>query len=257
MADTLKGCAPVCVQFTDTSKIGGGKITGWSWNFGDGGTDNVQNPNHCYNTPGVYTVILTVTSDSGCTSTLTINNMISIYSKPKADFILSPQPTTIMAPTIYFTDKSTDINGITTWLWTFGDLTDSISAIRNPVHTYGDTGTYCATLRVANAHGCSDSITQCLVIDPQYTLYIPDAFTPNSNGLNDVFMAKGEALKSFDMYVFDRWGLLLFHSSDINKGWNGKYGKHDCQEDTYVYLINIHDNYDKKHSYIGKVTLLK
>ncbi len=108
-------------------------------------------------------------------------------------------------------------------------------------------------------HGCVDSATNCLIVDPLYTLYIPDAFTPNNDGINDVFMAKGTYIKDFEMYIFDRWGMKLFHASDIMDGWNGKVnnGSTICQEDTYVYLINVTDTKGNKHSYNGKVTLLK
>ena len=110
-----------------------------------------------------------------------------------------------------------------------------------------------------NIHGCTDTVTECLVIDPIYTLYIPDAFSPNGNGVNDVFMAKGNDIKSFEMYIFDRWGMQLFHSTDIMNGWDGsaKSGGGVQQEDTYVYLIYAVDHKDKKHTYIGKVNLIK
>lgn len=257
-ADTLSGCGPLCIKFNDTTTITGGTIKSWKWTFGDGGTDTASSPpKYCYDSAGNYTVSLTVTSDSGCSSSYTNKNMISVFNNPKANFVLSPQPTTILAPTIYFTDLSTDKYGITSWMWTFGDILDSISTSKNSVHTYADTGTFCATLRVVNVHGCVDSITECLVIDPQFTLYIPDAFSPNGNGLNDIFMPKGEALRSYDMYIFNRWGTLLFHTNDLMKGWDGTVNHRICQEDTYVYLIKILDNYNKKHTYIGKVTLIK
>jgi len=172
---------------------------------------------------------------------------------------MSPQPTTILQPNIQFTDKSTDNYGIVYWTWNFGETGDTTSYLQNPTHTYMDTGTYCVNLVVMNQHGCVDSTTNCLIIDPVFTLYIPDAFTPNSDGKNEVFMAKGNDVKSFEMYIFDRWGMQLFHSTDINLGWTGtvKGGNTIAQEDTYVYLINAYDNKNEKHTYLGKVSLLK
>jgi gliding motility-associated-like protein len=258
-ADTLQGCVPICVNFTDLSTISSGSITGWNWNFGDGGTSISQNPHHCYNNPGTYDVTLTVTSNGGCTTTLTIKKMINVYSYPVANFVLGPQPATVLDPTIIFTDKSTDAYGIASWLWTFGDPLDVPSVQQNPTYKYPDTGTYCATLRVTNIHGCMDSITECLVISPVFTLYIPDAFSPNADGKNDIFLAQGTFVHNFKMYIFDRWGMLLFTSDDIYKGWPGTVhnGTKLCQEDTYVYLITCQDNFDNNHSYIGKVTLLR
>jgi gliding motility-associated-like protein len=228
--------------------------------YSDGGTDTAKNPRHCFNSPGSYTVSLTVTDNHGCNSTLTINNMINVFSSPKASFTMSPQPTTILNPTIQFTDNSTDAYGIASWQWNFSDpMSDSTSIKPDPTHTYGDTGTFCPTLTVTNIHGCVDSVTECLVIKPEYTLYIPDAFTPNGDGLNDVFMPKGAYLESYTMDIFDRWGMHLFHSDALNVGWPGTVnnGKTICQEDTYVYVIQVQDKLGKKHRYIGKVTLIQ
>jgi gliding motility-associated-like protein len=186
--------------------------------------------------------------------------MVTVYSYPVAAFTLSPQPTTIINPTIHFTDMSTDAYGIATWLWNFNDPANIYTSnAQNPNHTYSDTGIYCATLTVTNIHGCVDSVTECLVISPQYTLYIPDAFTPNGDNVNDLFLPKGDYIQTYNMYIFDRWGMMLFHSTDITKGWNGGVngGSRICEEDTYVYLIDITDNLGKKHSYMGKVTLVK
>jgi gliding motility-associated-like protein len=261
-SDTLHGCGPLCVNFSDmsTDPIPGDTIKHWSWSYGDGGTDTIQNPKHCYVGPGTYSVRLTVTSKRGCSNSLTIANMITVYNNPVADFTVSPQPTTIFQPTIQFTDKSTDTYGIVSWLWNFQDpANDTANNLQNPTHTYQDTGIYCPMLTVTNIHGCKDSITHCLVISPQYTLYIPDAFSPNGDGRDDIFLPRGEYIATYSMYIFDRWGMKIFQSTDITQGWNGGVngGSRICEEDTYVYLINVTDNLGKKHSYLGKVTLIK
>ncbi len=256
-ADTLDGCSPLCISFTDLSTISSGTITNWAWNFGNGNTSNSQNPTSCYPNPGVYTVSLEVTSNNGCKAYDTIKNMITAYSHPVAAFTMSPQPTTIQDPLINFTDLSTDNYGIVAWQWNFGDNTDNTSTQQNPSHTYGDTGTYCANLTVTNKYGCTDSVTNCLVIQPGFSIYIPSAFSPNGDGINDVFLAKGTFINNFKMYIFDRWGMQLYYSEDINNGWPGTVQGQICQEDTYVYMIVCFDNKGNKHSYIGRVSLIK
>ena len=108
-------------------------------------------------------------------------------------------------------------------------------------------------------HGCVDSITECITVNPLFGFYIPNAFTPNGDGINDVFMPKGTYVKDYEMYIFDRWGMKLFHSTDINNGWNGTVdgGTTIAQEDVYVYMIYVTDSQGNQHKYIGKVTLLK
>ncbi|HTB05993.1 MAG TPA: gliding motility-associated C-terminal domain-containing protein, partial [Bacteroidia bacterium] len=119
---------------------------------------------------------------------------------------------------------------------------------------------YCPHLTVTNKYGCVDSITQCIVIEPFFTLYIPNAFSPNGDGVNDIFTAKGTYVCEFQMYIFDRWGMQLFYTEDMNRGWDGTVngGQNVEQEDTYVYLIYAVDCIEhKKHSYIGKVSIVK
>jgi len=186
--------------------------------------------------------------------------MITSYNHPTAKFTESPQPTTILNPVIYFKDQSIDNYGIASWNWTtFGDGTDSVSNSSAPPHTYQDTGTYCASLTVTNIHGCVDSTTNCVVIGPQFVLYIPDAFTPNGNGINDIFQPKGQFVSSFVMYIFNRWGDLIYTTTDITKGWIGSVNNSGplCQEDTYIYVINAMDSKRKQYNYTGRVSLLK
>jgi len=260
-ADTTNGCYPVCVTFTDHSTIASGGLKSWDWSFGDGNSSVQDTPKHCYTIPGAYTVSVTVTSDSGCHSSLTQNNMITVYDHPHTNFSDSPQPTDITSPTINFTDQTTDLYGITNWLWNFGDPVDpnDLSFSKDTLHTYSDTGVYCIKLIDINKHGCVDSITHCIVIDALFTFYIPDAFTPNADGVNDVFGPKGTYFTTFEMYIFDRWGQEIYFTNDITKGWKGSYynGSTIAQQDTYIYVIKVNDFRGTQHSYTGKVTLLK
>ncbi len=184
--------------------------------------------------------------------------MVTVYSRPKAAFIYSPDHVSILTPTVQFTDQSSDAYGIGYHWWSFGDGSDSMSHVANPTHTYGDTGSYCATLIVMNNEGCMDTVTNCLVVEPQYNLYIPSAFTPNGDGLNETFKPVGQYVKNFEMYIFDRWGIQLYHTTDINQGWNGTAnGDSISQEGIYIYKITVRDAQDIPHSYIGSITLIK
>lgn len=258
-SDIYNGCGPVNVQFKDMSTITSGTMNSWSWNFGDGDVSNSQNPVYTYQNAGNYNVSLTVTSDNGCSSTLNIPDMITVYSHPAAGFTLS-SASTLAGTTVQFKDKSTDAYGISNWLWNFSDgSVDNTSNAENPSHVYSDTGMYCTKLIVMNTHGCRDSVTNCLAIAPIFNLYIPSAFSPNRDGKNDVFQPEGQYVKSFEMYIFNRQGAQVYHTLDINKGWNGTMngGITVCPEDTYIYRISVTDSQNKNHEYTGQVTLLK
>ncbi len=263
-ANTTSGCSPLCgVIFTDNSTVTGGTITAWSWDFGDGSPiDNSSSPTHCfYNATLVnanYTVTLTVTSSlGGCTSTSTIVNYITVFPDPIASFT-SPLSASIINPVIDFTNTSANSSS---WAWDFGEPTSSAntSSLQHPSHTYFDIGTYCITLSVTSPNGCTDATTQCITIEPEFTFFIPNAFSPNGDNINDEFYGKGNYITTFEMSIFDRWGNLIFFADDISKHWDGKanHGSELAQEDVYVYVVKIKDNKDKKHKYTGTVTIVK
>jgi len=256
--DTNAGCYALCVNFTDNSTISNGTIKSWSWNFGDGSVKNTsQNPSHCFNNAGTFSVSLTASSDKGCINTSTVNNMVTAYDHPKADFTFTPANPDEEHSTVYFTDASA--NAIS-WLWNFNDTRDTNNnTVQNPSHLYADTGTYCPKLTVTNTHNCSDSISHCLYVSPVFEFYIPSAFTPNGDGKNDFFLPEGIYISKVDISVFDRWGNEIYHSGDLNKGWDGRAngGKEIAQNDVYVYRIIATDIFEKRHEYAGSVTLIK
>lgn len=255
-ADSLTGCLPLCIGFKDTSTVSGGTITTWHWQFGDGDTSAGQTASHCYKTPGQFDVSLSVYTNAGCSNSKTLNNLITTYVPPQANFSINPVSTNLFNPTINFNNQSTDVYGIKTLTWEFGDGSDT-SNVNMVSHTYSDTGEFCTDLIVTDINGCTDTAKRCAEINPLFTLYVPNAFSPNNNGPNNVFEAKGGGMTSFDMWIFDRWGTQIFHSSDINKGWDGTVGDTKCQEDTYIWMIQVNNNTSNNHSYWGRITLIK
>lgn len=270
------GCTKLCVTDTDKSMVANinkSTVNKWLWNFGDGSSDSastLQDPSHCYTKPGAYTVQLTITTNHGCTATLVKPNYVTAWPVPVACFTANPTTLqTLTDSTVYFTDCSG--GNPVKWFWsTFGDQCDSIDSTQNTVHTYQsgcthsyqDTGTYCTKLTVTNKYGCKDSIINCIHIGPMWTFYVPNAFTPNSDGLNDGFIPKAVGLVTFDMWIFDRWGQLLYHCNSLNLPWDGKVhigptSGQECPEDTYVWLVEFTDIFRNSHREVGRVTLIK
>jgi gliding motility-associated-like protein len=89
------------------------------------------------------------------------------------------------------------------------------------------------------------------------TLYFPNAFSPNGDGLNDVFKASGTFVESFEMYIYDRWGQLVLKTNDINKGWDGIYRTGDAPQDTYVYKGKAADVFGHKVNFQGQINLVR
>lgn len=255
-SDDTAGCANICVQFSSNTP----NVATWLWNFGDGSTGTGSLANHCYPDAGSYAVSLTVTDNSGCSNSVTYPAMVTVHPNPVADFTLGPQPTTILSPQICFTDHSSaDVNQ---WYWNFGDPNDqTTSYIQHPCHAYSDTGYYCTDLVVHNGYGCMNAIEYCLRIDPYFSMYVPNAFTPNEDGLNDVFqpVVMNALEEGFQMLIFDRWGNLIFETTDLHKAWDGKAKSSGeiAQIDTYVWKIQLVDYAGFRHQLIGHVSIIK
>lgn len=253
----LAGCDPLTASFIDQSTSTSGTIASWIWDFGNGNSSLSQNPTFTFNA-GSYDVTLTVTTSFGCTSTLTINDFVNVYAVPVADFTADPWRTTVLTPQISFHDKSTNA---TTWYWNFGDHQNSTgtSTLENPFYTYSDPGIYTVTLWVTDGIGCNDSISKTIIIDPDFEFFIPNAFSPNNDGIDEIFSGKGDNVYSYEMRIFNRWGENIFTTTDLNNGWNGKlYGTGtDVKQDTYIYSIHITDIYGNQHNYDGKVSLIR
>jgi gliding motility-associated-like protein len=258
-ANVVAGCTPVCVDFSDLSTIGApGVIVAWDWDFGDGNTATTQNPSHCYTTPGVYTVILTAKSADGCTHTFTLANYISAYVNPVAAFTMNPQPTTVFNAQIYFTDESSNASS---WVWSFGDVQNSTSVLQDPTFLYFAPECYQVLLTVTSPNGCTDSISHPVCIDPDVSIYVPNAFTPNDDNTNEIFIpiAIGIDPAKYQFWIFDRWGNILFSTNDMTKGWDGKVQGHadPCQVDTYVWKIIATDTKGVQYKRVGSVNLIR
>ncbi len=250
------GCVALCVTFSNTSA----NISNYSWNFGDGSNGSGASPKHCYTAPGLYTVTLTVIDNNGCTATFTKPNWVEVFPQVTAAFSASPQPTTVLNPIITFTDLST--GGANTWSWSFGDLANSTSSLQNPVFNYKDSGCYTVRLIADNQYNCADTLDDVICIKPDFEVFAPNAFTPGDvNGLNDVWNVKGIGIdvNHFELYIFDRWGQLIFKTTDPFEGWNGKAngGKEIVQQDVYVWKAFVRDHDGFTHRFIGHISVLR
>ncbi len=250
---SLSGCSPLTVNFVDLSTTLPG--SSYTWNFGDNTNSSIQNPIHTYTAEGMYDVSLMVVNNYGCTSSLVITNMINVHGSPNASFVSQPNEATTMEPNITFTNTSV---GGSTYIWNFGD-SSLLNYELNPQHEFTTAGTYLITLITTNEFGCIDTVRGYVEIGDPFTIYIPNAFTPNLDAINDQFNAYGIGWKDYNLYILDRWGLNIYHSTDHEKPWDGTYesnGK-ECQSDVYVYKIQVHDTKGELHSFIGHVSLVR
>ncbi len=252
-AAPVEGCQPLPVQFTDLSVVNVGYVINWwFWDFGDGNSSTAQNPQHVYDTAGVFDVTLQAKTSNGCTVVYTDSNLITVHPKPFASFSGEPLHAEIIYPRIEFTDLS---SGAIMWQYDFADSTSS--PLQNPVHVFDSIGVYECRQIVTSDFGCKDTAFYTVYIDPSFTFYIPNTFTPNDDGHNDFFFGSGIGITSYEMRIFNRWGELVFASFDENEKWDGtlRSGR-PAKQDVYVYTFNIRDVFTSLHTYRGKVTML-
>ncbi|MBL4715947.1 MAG: gliding motility-associated C-terminal domain-containing protein [Bacteroidia bacterium] len=204
---------------------------------------------------GFYSV--TVTDRNGCTTSREDIEVIN-YPKPIADFLADPYEESILSPFIDFSDSSISINAqLIQWDWAFGD--GDISSLQHVTHEYGDTGYYPVTLIVTNEFLCTDTIIDTIRIKPESAVYIPNAFTPDGDGINDGWGVKQHGLTDFELYVYNRWGEMIFRTEDPNHLWNGRRDNVGelSPDGVYPYVILAKDHEGKAYRFIGHVTLLK
>lgn len=254
-ATPVEGCMPLPVQFTDLSTIEQGEtIETYDWNFGDGGSSTESDPLHIYGADSIYSVTLSVTSADGCTTTKDSIDIIIVFPKPYAAFSYGPQPTNVFDRNIIFTDLSTGANQ---WNWDFGDF--EYDVVQHPEHLYPDSGHYLVEQIVTNQYGCKDTVAHLVVIDGAFALYIPSAFTPNSDGLNDTFSPKGFGFTTYSFRIYNRWGQHVFSTFTYGDSWNGTSQATGLMlpNDVYVYNIEVTDYRMERHQYTGRVTLVR
>ncbi len=166
------GCAPATVIFTDHSTTPTGSITNWDWNFGDGATSTQQNPSHSFNSPGFYSITLTVTSSNGCKKSATYDNYIRVLSGITTDFDYA-FTTSCMAPiTVNFQNQSNGPGNVS-YTWDFGNGQTSTS--QNPTATYNIAGNFTVTLNTQSDLGCVGSIQKNITITTTNTDFIAPA----------------------------------------------------------------------------------
>ncbi len=256
--DTLQGCLPLTVNFTDVNVPAGSTCL---WSFGDGGTSqDCGTASYTFTQPGCWDVTLSIITPEGCQTSVSIPSYVCVFDYPVADFVFGPQPTSVLNTTIQFTNTSIDA---VTYDWTFdtGGAAENDNNV-NPTYTFpnSDPGTYETCLIAYTAEGCPDTTCHNVVINEEMIVYVPNAFTPDGDEVNNIFIpvTKGVDPLNYEFLIFNRWGELIFEGHHPSIGWDGKYKGVMSQTDVYVWKLKVKDMvHGDTHEYIGHVTLLK
>lgn len=249
------GCDPLLVQFIDSSSAG--TPISYSWNFGDGNTSTAQNPTHLFTQSGFFDVTLTIMTTTGCIDTITLINpqLIEVLASPEAYFEINPNSPVLVENLINITDLS--IDAINCYLY-FGDGNYSTNC--DTSYKYSSVGNFIIQQIVTNILGCTDTFEINIRIDPDFYFWVPNAFTPDNNQTNDIFIPSLKGVELYSFQIYNKWGELIFETDKTEVGWNGipKNSTKIAQEDVYIYRISFKDiMFNEMHTYFGRLTLLK
>jgi len=255
------GCAPHTVTFINESRYA--DPTTYFWKFGASeGTSRAVDPTYTYQEAGLYSVTLSATNEMGDTVTLTKERIIEVLENPVAQFAVYPTTPLNVPGEILYTDNRS-LNA-TEYVWDFGDGHTSTQA--EPQHKYTREGTFSITLLARNGNGCSDTTT--LVSGVQTVnhgqLLIPNAFIPNNTGAgsvnvqnNEVFLPLVQRATKYQMMIFNRWGELMFESTNPGVGWDGYFQGKLCPQDVYIYRITVEYENGRSVTRTGDINLIR
>ncbi|MCT4581186.1 MAG: PKD domain-containing protein [Flavobacteriales bacterium] len=256
-SDLLEGCSPLCINLNDLSTTNNSSMIAWDWNFGNNTTSNTSTPQVCFENNSnendtTFNIELTVTNDLGCSETLLKENFITVFHNPIASFEASPPSTNMYLSNIEFNNNSI---GADNYEWDFGD--HETSNLFELSHTYQDTGKYTVTLIASTINNCIDTSELVIAIDAVTSIYVPNAFTPNGDGDNDIFNVVGYNLQQAELSIFDKWGTLIYFTDDLTRGWDGEHKTVPAKTDTYIWKLTVIDGFGATHHYKGHVILLR
>lgn len=246
------GCSPFSASFTSTDVT-----TSTIWNFGDGtSTGGVGAATNVYNNPGSYDLTVTQTLN-GCSTTDVFVAQVVVEPDPVASFSAKNKLLYLTDPTAVFTNNTV---GATSYAWDFGDNTTS--TVTNPTHTYDEVAaTYTITLTATSAAGCVDVTSQTIQIKDELLFFVPNTFTPDGDQHNNTFQpvfTSGFDPQNFTMYIYNRWGEIIFESHNVEVGWDGTYKGQIVKEGIYQWTMEVKDpGSDNKYDFQGHIFLVR
>lgn len=253
LPEAQEGCNTLEVSFEPISNSTD-SITEIEWSFGDGRNSTEIAPHHIYNQVGEYSVNLLFTSLSGCMIDTTLENLFTVRESPNASFSWQPNVVSNINSIVNLNMDET----ISNWEWTIDDI--YVTSELSPYYTFLDTGIHKVQLVIMNEYGCTDTSLQFIDVVPFTQMYIPNSFSPNSDGINDVFIGQGllvNNLENYKMEIYNRWGGLVFQSFQSEIGWNGTNNKEEMPTGIYIYRISFLDNRQNIQELKGEVVLLR
>ena len=252
------GCVPFTKPFINLSRPINDQYI-FEWDFGDGNTGDVASPTHVYETAGVYDVYLGITSPTGCFVDTVFQNLVDVRDAPTAGFEITPEEPTNLFPDFRVFDTSIGANRRR---YVINDRAGE-QVFTTPAndfdYTLRDSSTLFITQFVTHPSGCVDTLTLPIKLKLVNTFFVPNAFTPNGDGLNDVFLPVGILIGATDyrLRVWTRWGELIFSTDDPNASWDGTFKGSESPGGGYLWDASYIDVGGEFQEFKGGVVLVR
>ena len=244
--DSALGCAPFNAYYSNNTTPTP-ETTMWYFGVGSNlgvNTSGNESQSYKYNDAGNYSITASAITEYGCSSTETFQNIVRVLPKPEALFSFDPKSPTTLESSVEFESMSNV--GIENWKWDFNDdLSPNFGSLSDAEteHSFSGAGNYAVDLSITDSSGCSDTITRVVYVKADHVIYVPDAFSPNGDGLNEIYKPVGLGISpsGYELYIYSRWGEQLYHGTNIEEGWNGKKGSKKIPTGTYHYILKYKD----------------
>ena len=252
---TYGGCLPFEPLFTDLTE--GPASNSVMWYFGNGASSTqMGSVVNTYDSYGCYDITLVSTTTEGCTDSLTQQNFVCV-NEINAEFQPDVYEQSVVNPIFEFTNSSTNA---TSFEWFFGDGAESDFV--NTTHFYDSYGNYLVALVAMTDDGCTDTAYVAITVVDEVLFYVPNSFTPNGDGQNDVFIpvlsAGYDRERGYEFSVFNRWGERVYFTDTPGEGWDATFNNKMVQNGTYTYYIKFKDSMNNDvYDYKGHVNVIK
>jgi gliding motility-associated-like protein len=255
-----EGCQPLCLHWNSRTQE---NATDVIYDFGSGNLMQADDFDYCLQDAGTYNIKIRTTGKNGCSYTYDYKNPINVWPLPGSDFSTNPDRITTTNNNATFLPSNR--GNVISYQWTFSGIKGmgagyDTSSMVNPVRIYDNTGDFPVLLVSTTDKGCKDTIFKVIEVRDEFSIFIPNSFTPNGDNLNDVFNIKGVGIKTegYSMEIYNRWGTLVYSTKDLNKGWDGTVSGLNGENGVYVYKVKaLGSNGEGKKEYTGHVSLLK
>lgn len=246
-------CTPYCGRFNFVAASEGQQLAS-AWMIGNQVMEG-STFDHCFTSPGNYSISGIFTDEkTGCRNSALY--WLRVHPSPAADFSYMPLHPREGLDEVVFTNNSSG-EQLSRFNWYFTENGGYTSDSKDVTFIYPQAGQFKVALVVANTWGCADTTLRLVDVDPDFGVYVPNTFTPNNDRRNDVFMPVIRSAKNYDLKIFDRWGELLFHTYELQGGWDGTFRGEDCKQDSYAWKMELTSMNGQRKIITGQVNLIR